>query len=379
MALSIEEREQLRNSARQLLDRHSTTEAVRTLLGDPLGFHEDLWRQVADLGWLGIHLPEPYGAGGCLEDLSVILYEIGAHLTGIPFMASAVLSTRALVMGDNDDLKAGYLQGLVDGSVRATVASASSAGFYHLPQLTVTATRSGDDVCLNGTSSYVPDAHVADLVIVVGRDPEGATLVAVVETRQNGVTISPTEMSDLTRRFAAVSFENVVVPASHLLCEPGDRSSVLAEELLALGAIVSSCDAVGVVEELLRRTAAYATDRQQFGRPIGSFQAVKHHSANMAIALVASRASVNAALASCGDAQGNAMQEAAITKSYVGPVCSDSCGIAIQIHGGIGFTWENDTHLYFKRAKLDEMLFGTPRWHRRRLADAVFPKYAARS
>src|SRR5208282_4035074 len=111
---------------------------------------------------------------------------------------------------------------------------------------------------------------------------------------------------------------------------------------------------------------------RQFGRAIGSFQAVKHHCADMAIALVASRSAVNAAMASYDALEDDAEREAAITKSYVGPTCSDACGIAVQVHGGIGFTWENDTHLYFKRAKLDEMLFGTPRWHRRRLAETVF-------
>jgi alkylation response protein AidB-like acyl-CoA dehydrogenase len=372
MVLSIDERQQLRDSARQLLDRYASPEAVRALLDDPLGFEDDLWRQVAELGWLGISLPEPYGAGGCLEDMSVVLYEIGAHLAGIPLVASAVLSAQALVMCDNEEVRTAYLGALADGTLRATVASASSAGFYHPPQLTVGASFSGKDVHLNGTSGFVSDAHVADIVIVVGRDTEDRILAAVVDLHQDGVTVNPTEMSDLTRRFAAVSFEDVVVPASNLLCEPGDRSSLLAQRLVTLGAISFSCDAVGVVEKLLDRTVAYATDRRQFGRAIGSFQAVKHHCADMAIALVASRSAVNAAMASYDALKDDAEREAAITKSYVGPACSDACGIAVQIHGGIGFTWENDTHLYFKRAKLDEMLFGTPRWHRRRLAETVF-------
>ena len=304
--------------------------------------------------------------------MSVILYELGAHLAGIPLVASAVLSAQALVMCDNEDVRTAYLGPLADGTLRATVASASSAGFYHPPQLTVGARSSGKDVYLNGTSGYVSDAHVADIVIVVGRDTEDRTLVAVVDRHQEGVTVTPTEMSDLTRRFAGVSLEDVVVPASNLLCEPGKRSSLLAQRLVTLGAISFSCDAVGVVEKLLDRTVAYATDRRQFGRAIGSFQAVKHHCADMAIALVASRSAVNAAMASYDALNDDAEREAAITKSYVGPACSDACGIAVQIHGGIGFTWENDTHLYFKRAKLDEMLFGTPRWHRRRLAETVF-------
>jgi alkylation response protein AidB-like acyl-CoA dehydrogenase len=147
----------------------------------------------------------------------------------------------------------------------------------------------------------------------------------------------------------------------------------LFDRVLAIGVVAASCDATGATEQALERTADYAKERTQFGKPIGSFQAVKHHCADMAIAVEASRAATRAA-AEALDADPLAWATAAaITASYVGPACSRACALALLVHGGIGFTWEHDAHMFLKRTKLDEVLFGTPSWHRRRLADAVFP------
>jgi alkylation response protein AidB-like acyl-CoA dehydrogenase len=146
------------------------------------------------------------------------------------------------------------------------------------------------------------------------------------------------------------------------------------DQILAVGVIATACDTTGVAERVLERASEYAKDRVQFGKPIGTFQAVKHHCANMAIAVEASGAAVRAACEALDGEPSNWLQTAAITSSYVGPACAEACALALRVHGGIGFTWEHDSHLYLKRAKLDEVLFGTPSWHRRRLADAVFPE-----
>jgi alkylation response protein AidB-like acyl-CoA dehydrogenase len=165
--------------------------------------------------------------------------------------------------------------------------------------------------------------------------------------------------------------------AGRHLCEPGPDADALLDRVLALGVIATASDAVGVAERALEMTTAYAKERQQFGRPIGSFQAVKHHCADMAIAVEAGRAAVNAAAEALdGDPAGWATA-AAITASYVGPAAANVCDLALRVHGGIGFTWEHDCHLLLKRAKLDEVLFGTPSWHRRRLAGAAFPALVA--
>jgi alkylation response protein AidB-like acyl-CoA dehydrogenase len=162
-----------------------------------------------------------------------------------------------------------------------------------------------------------------------------------------------------------------------MLTEPGAAGDELYERLLAIASIAAGCDAAGAAEHALDQATAYAKDRQQFGKPIGSFQAVKHLCANMAVAAESSRvASVAAADALDGDPEGWS-RAASVTASYVGPACAEACAIGLRVHGGIGFTWEHDSHLYLKRVKLDEVLFGTPSWHRRRLADTVFPTLVA--
>jgi len=179
---------------------------------------------------------------------------------------------------------------------------------------------------------------------------------------------------DETRRLFTVAFEGV--PAD-VLCEPGAPAEALLGSVLSLGVIATATDATGVAERALEQATAYAKQRTQFGKPIGSFQAVKHHCADMAIAVEASGAATRAAAEALDGDPGAWRTTAAVTSSYVGPACSHACALGLLVHGGIGFTWEQDSHLLLKRAKLDEVLFGTPAWHRRRLADAVFPALEA--
>jgi alkylation response protein AidB-like acyl-CoA dehydrogenase len=178
---------------------------------------------------------------------------------------------------------------------------------------------------------------------------------------------------DQTRRMFTVAFDGVTLGADRLLCDPGAAAEELWQRVLTLGVFAAACDAAGAAEQALEVAAEYARQRLQFGRPIGSFQAVKHHCANMAIGVEASRAAVRAAAVELDTDPSSWAITAGITSSYVGPACSEVCALAMRVHGGIGFTWEHDTHLQMKRVKLDEVLFGTPAWHRRRLADTVFP------
>jgi alkylation response protein AidB-like acyl-CoA dehydrogenase len=176
---------------------------------------------------------------------------------------------------------------------------------------------------------------------------------------------------DQTRRLCTIAFDDVIVPEERMLSEPGAGAEAVLARVLAIGVIAAACDATGVAERALERAAEYAKDRVQFGKPIGTFQAVKHHCANMAIAVEASRAAVRAAADALDADASNISNTAAVISSYVGPACAEACALALRVHGGIGFTWEHDSHLYLKRAKLDEVLFGTPSWHRRRLARTV--------
>jgi len=168
-----------------------------------------------------------------------------------------------------------------------------------------------------------------------------------------------------------VAFDNAVVAGDRTLCEPCLAAQELSDRVVAVGVVAAACDATGVTERALERAVDYAKERVQFGKPIGSFQAVKHHCANIAIAVQASRAAVRGAADALDADPGDWSKTASVTSSYVGPACAEACALALRVYGGIGFTWEHESHLYLKRVKLDELLFGTPSWHRRRLASAL--------
>ena len=217
------------------------------------------------------------------------------------------------------------------------------------------------------------DVDLADFLVVAAQGDDGEPAVAVVDTADPGLRCQRIQTVDQTRRLFSVTFEGVVVPSDHLLCPPGPAAATVFDRVLALGVVAAAADATGVAERALEATAAYSRERMQFGKPIGSFQAVKHHCANMAVNVEASRAATRAAASELDTDPAEWSTTAGITASYVGPACSEVCALAMRVHGGIGFTWEHDTHLQMKRVKLDEVLFGRPSWHRRRLADTVFP------
>jgi alkylation response protein AidB-like acyl-CoA dehydrogenase len=230
-------------------------------------------------------------------------------------------------------------------------------------------------VRLDGAAGFVLDADIAGSLVVAARDSDGTVAAVAVDAATPGVRIARAPTIDETRRLFTVAFDDVAVRDDRLLCEPGPRTEELLGHVLSLGSIAAACDATGVAEQALEGATTYAKERKQFGKPIGSFQAVKHHCANMAIAVEASRAATRAAADALDGDPATWATTAAITSSYVGPACSEACALAVRVHGGIGFTWEHDAHLHLKRAKLDEVLFGTPSWHRRRLADSAFPTF----
>ncbi len=379
MSLSTDEQGELRSTARRLLEQRSSPEQVRAAIDGPDGYDEGLWDQMVALGWTSIHLDESVGGAGCgYTDLAVVLHELGRAITPSPFVASAVLASGALSLADNDALAADVLASLAAGESRGAVAMAGLGGSYQHDQLTTQwQPDAGGGVRLDGASGFVVEADLADLLVVVARGADGASAVAAVDPAAPGVGIDRLETVDRTRRLFTVTFADVAVAADRLLSEPGPASVRLAERVLALGVVAAACDATGVAERALERTVEYAEERTQFGKPIGSFQAVKHHCANMAIAVEASRAATRSVAEALDGDPADWATAASITASYVGPACAQACALALLVHGGIGFTWEQDSHLYLKRSKLDEVLFGTPSWHRRRLANAVFPTLVA--
>ena len=378
MALTADERDELRATARALLGRASSSERVREVVAGPDGFDRALWAQFVELGWTSIHIDERHGGAGCgWADLAVVVQELGRALTPSPFLASAVLATGALSLATNESVAGQLLPRLVDGSAIGSVAFANASGSYEPGQLATRWSEVGSGVRLDGTAGFVLDADVADVLVVAARHDDGRVIAVVVDTTEPGIAVERVPTVDETRRLFTVSFDGVDVGADRLLCAPGPDADALLDRVLSLGAVAAATDAAGTTEQALEATAAYAKERMQFGKPIGSFQAVKHHCANMAIAVEASRAAARAAADALDGDPATWATAASIATSYVGPACAEACALEMRVHGGIGFTWEHDTHLHLKRVKLDEVLFGTPSWHRRRLADAVFPGIVA--
>ncbi len=376
MGLSAEEREELRSTSRSVLARSCSSERVREVIENGDGFDAELWTQIVDLGWTAIHVEERYGGAGCgYRDLVVILHELGRALGPTPFLASTVLATGALVAADDNTLRASHLAALASGSSLGSVALAAADGSYEVGDLSVRWVSTDEGIVLRGVSGFALDADLADFLVVAARGTDGEPAVVVVETSDPGLSRERIPTVDQTRRMFSVTFDGVVVPSSHLLCQPGSAAATLIDRVLALGVFAAAADATGVAERALEATVAYGKERLQFGKPIGSFQAVKHHCANMAVNVESSRATTTAAASELDDDPAGWTITASITASYVGPACSEVCALAMRVHGGIGFTWEHDTHLQMKRAKLDEVMFGRPSWHRRRLADAVFPTF----
>jgi alkylation response protein AidB-like acyl-CoA dehydrogenase len=378
MSLSNDERDELRSTARSLLTRESSSQRVRAAIGEPAGFDRALWDTMVELGWTTIHVPADRGGAGCgYGDLAVVLHELGRAITPSPFLASAVLATGALVLADNREVADELLASLTSGAAVGSVAFAGTDGSYDLARLTTAWRSDAGALHLNGTAGFVLDADLAEVLVVAARDEQGAVVATAVDTTGPSVRVERAPTVDETRRLFRVTFDDVSVPVERMLCEPGPPAEALFAKVLSLGVVAAACDAAGVADQALERASEYAKVRTQFGKPIGSFQAVKHHCANMAIAVAASRAATRAAAEALDGDPAAWPTTAAITSSYVGPACAHACALGLLVHGGVGFTWEHDSHMFVKRVKLDEVLFGTPAWHRHRLADAVFPTLVA--
>lgn len=374
MPLTGDERDQLQATARAMLEQQASPTRVRALVEGSSGHDLELWRQMVELGWTTVHVPVERGGAGCgYVDLAVVAHELGRAIVPSPFLASAVLATTALRCADNSSISMGLLDSLVSGERIGTVACASKDGSYDTAQLTVAWDSANGAIRLRGSAGCVPDADLADVIVVGARSEDGVVAVFAVDASSPGIEIEWRPTTDQTRRLFTVSFDDVSIDSEWLLTDMGTPAVTLLEQVHAAGAVFAACDATGVGEKALEAASTYAKERRQFGKPIGSFQAVKHHCANMTIAVEASRAAVRGATEALDGEPHGWVPAAATAASFVGPACSEVVALGLRVHGGIGFTWEQDSHLLLKRAKLDEVLFGTTSWHRRRLADAVFP------
>ncbi len=356
------EQELLRRTARDLLAASAPMARVRRMIVDGGGLDDADWRRMAALGWQGLVVPEEHGgtALGMLE-LVIVLEEMGRALLPGPFFGTT-LAALALVAGGSDAQRARWLPRICDGSLRATIALLEESGCWDPSTYAALARRDGDDLVLSGTKRFVPEATRADVIVcAVRRADDGALALVLLEAGARGLAITPLATMDHTRRVDDVVLDGVRVDAEHVL--PCDAEAVLAR-LLDRGRVMLAADMAGGAERVLEMTVEYAKVRRQFGRAIGSFQAIQHQCADMSVEVEKAKAATY--YAACADADGadDAGLAAAQAKAIAGDAYRFVTARAIQVHGGIGFTWEHDLHLYFKRAQSGEVTFGDATWSR---------------
>jgi alkylation response protein AidB-like acyl-CoA dehydrogenase len=369
-----EEQELLRSQARDYLDRVSSTRQVRRLMDADDGWDAAMYGEMGTLGWTGIPFAERHGGHGLgMVDLTVVLEELGRHVTPSPFQSSVCLAGMTVVAAGDSAKEAELLPGIADGSRRATVAHLEAVARWDAEGVQLRAERVGDAFLLNGEKLYVPDAGAADWMIVVARTDEasqdGITLL-VVDHDAPGVDIAPLRTVDPTRRLYRVSFDRVEVDLSAVLGSPGRGFTILRRGLDA-SLVAMSAELCGVAERAMELSVAHAKTRQQFGRPIGTYQAVSHKCADMFVQVeFAKSLTYHAAWAHDAGAP-QAPLAASMAKAYASDAARNVTAMTIQVHGGIGFTWEHDAHLYFKRAKSGEVMYGDARFHRDRVAQLL--------
>ncbi|MGH9198140.1 MAG: acyl-CoA dehydrogenase family protein [Acidimicrobiia bacterium] len=361
------EQEELRTSAKRFLEEKSKSEVVRQLMETDTGFDEGTWKQMADLGWVGIHIPEEYGGVGYgFIELSVLLEEMGKKLLCAPFLSSAVLGAVAVLHGATDEQKKKILPGIADGTTRATLAFVEDTGRWDAEGIQLKAEKKGSDYVLSGVKSYVVDGHTANLLIVAARTGSGISFFSV-DPDADGVTRTRLDTLDWTRKQAKVEFSGT---KAELLGKEGEGAAALSKTL-DLAAVALSNECIGGAQFCLDQSVDYAKTRIQFGRPIGSFQAIKHKCANVLMEVEMGRSAAYYAAWAAAEDDEELPVVASLAKAYCSEAFFHAAAENIQIHGGIGFTWEHDAHLYFKRAKSNEIYLGDGTYHRELLAQRI--------
>ena len=355
------EQQLLREVVSRYLEDKSPPIAVREMMASDRGYDPAVWQQICgEVQWAGIHVPEAYGGLGFgAIELGIVAEEMGRYLYCGPFFASPVMAGYALLGGATEAAKNALLPGIVSGSTLATLVLDS----LNLPDEVGRSMRATDRGSLFGTAGIVLDAHVADLLIVVARTTQGLGLYSI-DRAAPGVSIVPLQVLDPTRKLSRVTLDHAAGQQIGVLS--GEGLNRLWDQLC----VVLAHEMIGGAQYLLESTVEYTKVRVQFGQPIGSFQALKHRCADLLLEVELARAATHYA-ARCLDSGEGEPYAASMAKAMASETYMNAAKAGIQLRGGIGFTWENDTHLWFKRAKSSEVFLGTPHLHRERMMTMV--------
>ena len=368
MDLGLNEVQQmLKSSAQEFLAQECPLTLVRAMEEDPRGYTDELWRQIVGLGWTGLAFPERYGGtGGSFLDVAVLLEEMGRRLVPGPFFSTVVLGGLTVLDAGTDDQKLDILPRICSGQLIMALALTEPTATYEPWGVEAVANRQGENYVISGTKLFVADAQAADLLVVVARtsseaDPAQGITLFLVPVGSRGLQISPLNTISSDRQFE-VTLDGVEVPAASVLGGVGTGWPVIARALQR--AITGKCaEMLGGADAVLDMTVEYVKQRTQFGRPIGSFQAVQHFCANMATDVEGSRNITYKAAWTVSEG-GPADLEVSMAKAWVSGAYRRVCGTAHQCHGAIGFTKEHDLQLYTRRAKALEPAYGDANFHK---------------
>ncbi|MFT5889136.1 MAG: alkylation response protein AidB-like acyl-CoA dehydrogenase [Zhongshania sp.] len=373
-----EEQQMIRDTAAAFLKASCTSSAVRSAMATEQGFDTALWESIcSDMYWQALHIPEAYGGMGLgYVELVAVMEQMGRYLLCAPYLSTVAMATNALLIAGSEQQKSVYLPQIVEGKV-ASLAFNSVSSQWDANAVVASYCRDGDNYILNGDYRYVLDGQRADFLIVAAREEgsmgaEGISLfVTPADTRGIQRSVLPT--MDQTRRQAQIELKNVSLGGSDLMGVAGHGAEDLAK-ILNLATIALAAEQAGGMQEVLDISVDYSKSRSQFGRTIAGFQAIKHKAADMMLRSEVARSAVY--YAACvadevltdGPLADELAEAASIAKSYCSEAYFKNAGEAMQIHGGVGFTWEYDVHLYFKRAKSSEHFLGSSSYHRERVA-----------
>jgi alkylation response protein AidB-like acyl-CoA dehydrogenase len=363
-----EEQEELRRTVRAFLDDKSPSAEVRRLMETEEGYDPAVWEQMgSQLGLQGLAIPEEYGGSGySYVELIVVLEEMGRSLLCAPYFSTVALAANAILHSGDDAAKKELLPGIASGQTIATVALTEDNGRWDAEGVTATATKSGDGYTIDGHKMFVIDGHTASLIVVAAKTGDNISLFTVAGDA-SGLTRTPLATMDQTRKQARLEFSST--PAK-LLGTEGEGWPVLSR-MLDLAAVALAAEQVGGAQKCLDMSVEYAKVRVQFGRPIGSFQAIKHKCADMLLEVESAKSAAYYAGWAAAELNDELPTVASLAKAYCSDAYFHAAAENIQIHGGIGFTWEHDAHLYFKRAKSSQLLLGDPTYHRELLAQRI--------
>ncbi len=369
-----EEQEMLRKMSRDFLQNECPKSLVREMEEDEKGYSPELWKKMAGLGWMGLVFPEEYGGEGLdFLDLTVLIEELGRALVPGPYLSTVVYCGLPILAAGTDEQKREFLPKIAKGDLILSLALTEPSASWDAAGITVKATPEGDDFVISGTKLFISDAHIADCLLCVTRtkesgDAEDGITLFLVDAKSPGISCTALRTIASDRQFEVV-FDKVRVPRKNMLGEP-DHGWAVVKEMLPKATLAQCALMVGGAQQVLEMTVNYAKERVQFGRPIGSFQAIQHKCADMATDVDGCRFIAYQAAWKLSEGLPCAL-EVSMAKAWVSEAYRRTCVEGHQIHGGIGFIKDHDMQLYYRRAKASELMFGDADYHRELVAQQI--------